>query len=213
MGTRPELYFIIITLSRFVTNPGWLHWLGALYVLIYVRGTIGKGIVFKKFQAFKLSVYVDSDWGSSVDDRKSISGYIIYLGSTPIIWRSKRQKGKPAASSCEAEYISLSQCINEIVWIISFMKELGFSVPLPVPVYCDNKSAKDLAYNPIHHDRTKHIDITYHRIREFILDGTVRVLHIPTHNNPADLFTKSTKTAIFTRLIDFLYDSSVNLPD
>ena len=213
LGTRPELYFIIITLSRFVTNPGWLHWLGALYVLIYIRGSIGRGILFKKLQSFQLSVYVDADWGSNRDDRKSISGYIIYLGSTPIIWRSKRQKGKSAISSCEAEYVSLSQCINEVVWLVSFLKELGFNLPLPIPIYCDNKSAKDLAYNPVHHDRTKHIDIAYHRIREFILDGTIRILHVPSQNNPADLFTKSTKPAIFKRLLDYLYDSSINLPD
>jgi len=212
LGTRPELYFIIVTLSRFVTNPGWLHWLGALYVLVYVRGSIGKGIVFKKKQSFSLSVYVDSDWGSSVDDRKSISGYVIYLGSTPIIWRSKSQKGKPATSSCEAEYVSLSQCINEVLWLISFLKELDFNLPLPIPIYCDNKSATDLAHNPVHHDRTKHIDISYHRIREFILDGTITVTHIPTDNNPADLFTKATKTSVFTRLINFLYDSSCKLP-
>ena len=213
LGTRPELYFIIVTLSRFVTNPGWLHWLGALYVLIYIRGTVDKGIIFKKFQSLELSVYVDSDWGTTVDDRKSISGYIIYLGSTPIVWRSRSQKGAPATSSCEAEYISLSQCINEILWIISFLKELGFNLPLPIPIYCDNKSAKDLAYNPVHHDRTKHIDISYHRIREFILDGTIRILHVKTQNNPADLFTKCTKTSIFTRLISYVYDCSINLPD
>ena len=178
LGTRPELYYIVVTLSKFVCNPGWIHWLGALVVLMYVNNSLSCGLTFYKHQQFKLSVYVDSDWGSNVDDRKSISGYIIYLGRTPIVWRSKQQKGKPANSSCEAEYVALSNCINELVWIITFFRELGYEVPTPVHVYTDSKSARDLSYNPVHHDRTKHIDIAYHRIREFILDGTIVVCHI-----------------------------------
>lgn len=211
LGTRPELYYIVVTLSRFVCNPGWIHWLAAIYVLIYLRNTTGLGLIFKANQELKISIYVDADWGSNVDNRKSISGYIIYLGSSPIIWRSKQQKGKPATSSCEAEYISLSNVLNEMVWLKTFLTELGFNVPTPIPIYCDNKSAKDLAYNPVHHDRTKHIDIAYHRIREFIVDGTVIIEHIPTANNPADIFTKNVTVSVFTRLINFIYDCSSSL--
>ena len=205
LGTRPELYFIVITLSKFVINPGYLHWLAALRVLFYVCNTPLYGLFIRIKQTFTLSVYVDSDHGGNVDDRKSISGYIIYLGTTPIVWRSRQQKGKPAESSCEAEYISLSACINEVVWIIFFLSELGFQLPTPVPIYCDNKSAKDLAYNPVHHDRTKHIDIRYHRIREFILDGTVTILYVKSEDNPSDLFTKAVTTLAFNKLISRIY--------
>jgi hypothetical protein len=141
-----------------------------------------------------------------VDDRKSTCGYIIYLGSFPIVWRSRRQKGKPATSSCEAEYRAIHEVLNEIVWIIAFMGELGLRVPTPVRVFCDNKSANDLAYNPVHHDRTKHIDVRYHRIREYILDGTIIVHHVPTQDNPADIFTKSVTGNIFNYLIKFIYN-------
>ena len=205
LGTRPEIYFIIISLSRFVQNPGYVHWLAALRVLYYVCNTPLFGIIIKKGQELKLSIYVDSDHGGNTDDRKSMSGYIIYLGCTPIIWRSRRQKGKPALSSCEAEYISLSAGINEIVWIILFLSELGFKVPCPVPMYCDNTSASALAHNPVHHDRTKHIDIRHHRIREFILDGTVEIIYVKSADNPADIFTKSVSIAVFKRLICFVY--------
>ena len=205
LGTRPEIYFIIISLSRFVANPGLVHWLAALRVLFYVCNTPLFGILIRKGQELKLQVYVDSDHASNVDDRKSISGYIIYLGTTPIVWRSRKQKGKPAISSCEAEYIALSAAINEIVWIITFLKELGFDVPLPVPLYGDNSSADDLAHNPVHHDRTKHIDIRYHRIREFILDGTIQMFHVSSQDNPADIFTKSVTVSVFKRLIRFVY--------
>ena len=181
------------------------YWLAALRVLYYVCNTALFGLIIKVGQSFKLSVYVDSDHAGNVDDRKSISGYIIYLGSTPIVWRSKQQKGKPAESSCEAEYIALSACINEVVWIIAFLAELGFNVPLPVPVHGDNRSAQDLAHNPVHHERTKHIDIRYHRIREFILDGTISLYHVRSEDNPSDIFTKSVSVSVFKRLISKIY--------
>ena len=211
LGTRPEIYFIIITLSRFVQNPGFVHWLAVLRVLFYVCNTPLFGLIIKKGQEFKLKIYVDSDHGGNLDDRKSVSGYIIYLGNTPIVWRSRKQKGKPALSSCEAEYISLSSGINEIVWIIAFLRELGFLVPQPVPMYCDNTSANDLAHNPVHHDRTKHIDIRHHRIREFILDGTVEIFYVPSADNPADIFTKSVTVGVFKRLICFVYGNFSSL--
>jgi hypothetical protein len=210
--TRPELYFIVISLSRFVTNPGLVHWLAALAVLRYVKLTTIVGIVIKPLQQLELSVYCDSDWGSNTDDRKSISGYIIYLGSTPIIWRSRTQKGKAAQSSCEAEYRAMNDCINELVWIIAFLTELGFKTPTPVRIYCDNISAKDLAYNPVNHDRTKHIDIRFHRIREYIIDGTVEIHYIPTDKNPADIFTKCVVSKVFFNLLQYIYNGPVKLP-
>jgi len=211
LGTRPEIYFIIITLSRFVQNPGFVHWLAALRVLYYICNTPLFGLIIKKGQALELKIYVDSDHAGDLDDRKSVSGYIIYLGDTPVVWRSKKQKGKPAESSCEAEYISLSAGINEVVWIIAFLRELGFLVPQPVPMFCDNTSANDLAYNPVHHDRTKHIDIRHHRIREFILDGTVEIFYVPSTDNPADIFTKSVSVGVFKRLICFVYGNFSSL--
>jgi hypothetical protein len=198
-------FILLLSLSRFVSNPGYVHWLAALRVLFYVCNTPLFGLLIRPGQSLQLKVYVDSDHGGNLDDRKSVSGYIIYLGNTPIVWRSRRQKGKPATSSCEAEYIALSACINELVWIIAFLGELGFKVPLPVPIYCDNHSANDLAHNPVHHDRTKHIDIRYHRIREFIFDGTVEIFYVKSVDNPADIFTKSVTVGVFKRLISRIY--------
>ena len=204
--TRPELYFVIISLSCFVSNPGLVHYLAAVYVLRYAKYTSTQGITIKPFQNLELSVYCDSDWGQNKTHRKSVSGYILYLGTTPIIWRSRTQKGKAAQSSCEAEYRALNDCINEIVWVIAFTAELGIKLPTPIKIYCDNTGADDLAHNPVHHDRTKHIDIRFHRIREFIIDGTVEIHHIPTTKNPADLFTKCVASNVFAFLIGYIYN-------
>ena len=97
-----------------------------------------------------------------------------------------------------------------MVWIIAFLSELGFNLPTPVPIYCDNKSAKDLAHNPVHHERTKHIDIRYHRIREFILDGTVALHYVKSEDNPADIFTKSVSVSIFKHIVRIVYGNFVS---
>ena len=211
--TRPELYFIIITLSKFSSNPGYLHFTTAILVLRYLKRTATLGIKILAKDTLKVTAYCDSDWASDKDSRRSISGYVIYLGKFPVIWRARQQKGKsamekaPSASSCEAEYRALNDVLSEIIWLINFLKELGFTVPTPVTVRTDGDSAIDLAHNPVNHDRTKHIDIRFHRIREFLLDGTIIIEFIPGTDNPADLFTKCVSTKIFKYLLSFIYPS------
>lgn len=211
--TRPELYFIIITLSKFSSNPGLIHFTTALSILRYLKRTVNLGIRIPAKDELIVSAYCDSDWASDKDSRRSISGYIIYLGKFPVIWRARQQKGKsaaekaPSASSCEAEYRSLNDVLAEIIWLINFLKELGLSVPTPITIKTDSKSAIDLAHNPINHDRTKHIDIRFHRIREYLLDGTIIIEFIPGEENPADLFTKCVTTNTFKYLLSFIYPS------
>ena len=128
-STRPDLYFIVITLSRYVTNPVYIHWLAAVRVLVYVISAPLFGIIIKIGQNFKPTVYVDSDHAGNTDDQKSISGYIIYLGSTPILWRARRQKGKPAVSSCEAGYIfELSGSYPFLANLVSLLASLILSL-------------------------------------------------------------------------------------
>ena len=211
--TRPELYFIIITLSKFSSNPGLIHFTTAIFVLRYLKRTATLGIRIPFKDKLVVSAYCDSDWASDKDSRRSISGYIIYLGKFPVIWRARQQKGKsatenaPSASSCEAEYRALNDVLSEIIWLINFLRELGISVPTPVTIRTDSDSAIDLAHNPVNHDRTKHIDIRFHRIREFLLDGTIVIEFIPGEENPADIFTKCVSTKIFKYLLSFIYPS------
>ena len=174
------------------------------YCQILTKYTSTTGLTILSSDPTRLTVYCDSDWGNAIDG-KSVSGYIIYLGSLPIVWRSRKQKGKAATSSCEAEYRALSNVLDELAWILSFTRELGLRLPTPIKIFCDNKSAKDLSANPVHHDRTKHINIRYHRIREFILDGTVEICYVPTSENPADIFTKCVTGSIFKYLLKFIY--------
>ncbi|KAH9654345.1 hypothetical protein KPL70_027718 [Citrus sinensis] len=151
-----------------------------------------------------LTGYTDADWANNIDDRKSTGGYYIYLGNNLISWSSKKQNAV-ARSSTESEYRALANTTAEILWLQSVLKEL--QVPLiEIPIiWCDNTGAASLAANPIHHSRTKHIEIDVHFVRDIISKGGVEVRYVPTEYQPADIFTKALPADRFQRLRDKLH--------
>ena len=204
-GTIPEICFCVILLSSFVADPGFSHWNAALYVLKYLKRVMYNQLIFLPNQTPVITAFADSDWGNNVDHRRSVSGYIIYLGTTPIVWKSKYQKGAQALSSCEAEYRAMVACCKDLRWLAQHLSELGISFPTPINLYCDNEAAIALAANPVNHDRTKHIDIEYHVLRTYIEEGFIKTCSVDSKNNPADLFTKSVNLNTFSSLIDAVY--------
>ena len=204
-GTIPEICFCVILLSSFVADPGFPHWNAALYVLKYLKRVMYNQLIFLPNQTPVITAFADSDWGNNVDHRRSVSGYIIYLGTTPIVWKSKYQKGAQALSSCEAEYRAMVACCKDLRWLAQHLSELGISFPTPINLYCDNEAAIALAANPVNHDRTKHIDIEYHVLRTYIEEGFIKTCSVDSKNNPADLFTKSVNLNTFSSLIDAVY--------
>ena len=204
-GTIPEICFCVILLSSFVADPGFSHWNAALYVLKYLKRVMYNQLIFLPNQTPVITAFADSDWGNNVDHRRSVSGYIIYLGTTPIVWKSKYQTGAQALSSCEAEYRAMVACCKDLRWLAQHLSELGISFPTPINLYCDNEAAIALAANPVNHDRTKHIDIEYHVLRTYIEEGFIKTCSVDSKNNPADLFTKSVNLNTFSSLIDAVY--------
>ena len=119
--------------------------------------------------------YSDADWGGDIETRRSTSGYVFVLNEGCISWRSKKQR-TVALSSTEAEYMALSEAIQETVWLKAFMSELGEEVSNgALTVFEDNQGAIALAKNPEFHKRTNHIDIRYHFVREKVEDGQVEL--------------------------------------
>ena len=204
-GTVPEICFSVILLSSFVANPGQAHWAAALFVLRYLQGAMKNELVFPLNQKPVITAFSDSDWGNNVDHRRSVSGYIIYLGTTPIIWKSKYQKGAQSLSSCEAEYRAMAACCKDLRWLAQHLSELGIDFPQPINLYCDSDAARALAANPTNHDRSKHIDIEYHFLREYIEEGFIKLCPIDSKDNPADLFTKAVNRHTFHSLIESVY--------
>ena len=127
--------------------------------------------------------------GSDPNNRCSQSSYILMLAARSVTWTLQLQR-TIALSSTEAEYMTLSDCCKQVVWVQSLLNELGFKVT-KTPIIGDNQGSLFLASNPVAEKRTKHIDIRYHHIRQRVDDGEVELLHAGTDDQIADILTKN----------------------
>jgi transposase InsO family protein len=197
LGTRPDIAFAVGSLSRFNSNPGTAHWTHLKRVLRYLASTISYKLTFggstgnrsKESQDCIVSGYSDADWATSIDDRRSISGWVFLAAGGAISWQSQRQKSV-ALSTVEAEYMAQSQAVKEAVWLRSLLNELGLGSNGPTTIFTDSQGAMALAKNPEYHQRSKHIDIRYHFIREQVAQGCIELIYVPTLEMAADQLTK-----------------------
>lgn len=156
--TQPDAAYAVNRVCQFMHSPKDSHWQAVKRILRYLKGTSTHGLHFSKASDLRLTAFCDADWGSNIDDRKSTTGYCVYLGSNLISWASKKQV-VVSRSSTEAEYHSLAAVTAELTWLQSLLTELRFPLSAPPRVYCDNLSAVLLAANPILHSRTKHFEL------------------------------------------------------
>ena len=193
--TRPDLCYVVTKLSQYMSKPTKAHLGIAKHVLRYVKGTIDFCLKFEKCQdSLSLIGYSDSDWGSSTD-RHSISGYVFMLNPNGglISWKCKKQRCI-ALSSCEAEYVSTTNAVQEGIWLRQIYADMIGQEVDSFDLNVDNQGAIELAKNPVHHQRTKHIDIRYHYIRFCVEKEIVHLVYVPTNDNLADMFTKPMST-------------------
>ena len=188
--TRPDISFAVQTLSQFMSNPGPAHWTAVKCVFWYLNGTCELGIIYWQGEEVKPLAYSDADWGSNVNDRKSISGYVFQMAGGPISWQSKKQP-TIALSSMEAEYMAESLATRQVIWLRTLTAELGIPYSGPTILKVDNQGAIAYSYNAINHGRTKHIDIQHHFVREKIISREVDIQYCATDDNLADLLTKA----------------------
>nr|GFA73564.1 retrovirus-related Pol polyprotein from transposon TNT 1-94 [Tanacetum cinerariifolium] len=174
-ASRPDLQFAICMCARYQARPTEKH-----------------------DSSVALTAFADADHAGCQDTRRSTSGSVQFLGERLISWSSKRQKSA-AISSMKAEYIALSGCCAQILWIRSQLSDYGLAFN-KFPMYCDNKSAIALCYNNVQHSRSKHIDIRYHFIKEQVENGVIELYFVNTEYQLANLFTK----ALRRDRIDFL---------
>ncbi|KAL5825663.1 hypothetical protein ACOSQ3_021726 [Xanthoceras sorbifolium] len=189
--TRPDIAQAVGAVSRYMNNPGKIHWEAVKWILRYLRGTTNKTLCFKGGDT-TLTGYVDADLAGNVDIRKSTTGYVYTLGGTAVSWVSQLQK-IVALSTTEAEYVAVTEASKEMVWLQSCLEELGKKQEDNV-LYCDSQSAIHLAKNPSFHSRTKHIQLRYHFIRSLLEDGILKLEKISGAQNPADMLTKTVTT-------------------
>jgi hypothetical protein len=191
--TRVDIAWICSILSRFNANPSPQHLKAAKRLLRYLRGTETLGITYRGNPDGFLGIkaYSDSDYAGDLETRRSTTGYVIFMANGPVIWKSARQKAV-TLSSTEAEYYALSNVAREAAWLYALLTELGYAGPdlRPLQVNGDNQGSLYLAENPQYHQKTKHIDVQYHYVRQEVRSNHISLHYVPTDQMPADGLTK-----------------------
>ena len=188
LATRPDLAQSIQQISQFSQKPTKTHEKAAKQGLRYLNGTIDMGITYNGNLGIRLQCWCDANWGE--EGRESVSGFVFTMAGGTVTYSSKKQ-GSVALSSTESEYMAILHALKEQIWLLRFLKEIGYDISNQNIIHCDNQSAIALAHNPEHHARTKHIDIQYHFVRNCIEDGTTRLEYCPTEDMVADGLTKA----------------------
>jgi len=194
--TRPDIAFAVQQVCLFMHDPREPHLAALKRILRYLRGTLSLGLTMRRSSPTELVVYTDADWAGCPDTRRSTSGYAVFLGDNLVSWSSKRQH-TVSRSSAEAEYRAVAHGVAEATWLRQLLVELHCPLRRATLVYCDNVSAVYLSSNPVQHQRTKHVEIDIHFVREKVALGHARVLHVPTTSQYADVFTKGLPTSLF----------------
>ncbi|XP_019241775.1 PREDICTED: uncharacterized protein LOC109221785, partial [Nicotiana attenuata] len=189
-NTRPDISFSVQHLSQFLQKPQVPHMMAVLHVLRYLMKDPAQGVLLSSCPDFSLLAYSDSDWASCVISRKSVSGYFITLGGSPISWKSKKQP-TISLSSAEAEYRALRKAAAEVSWLVRLLGDLGLHITSPVSMFCDSQAALHMAKNPVFHERTKHIEIDCHYVRECLTSGLLSLHYVSSSDQLADIMTKA----------------------
>ncbi|GJT70000.1 retrovirus-related pol polyprotein from transposon TNT 1-94 [Tanacetum coccineum] len=198
--SRPDIVHATCYCARYQAKPTEKHLTAVKRIFRYLKDSINMGLWYPKDTGFELTAFSDSDHAGCLDSRKSTSGGIQFLGGDKLVsWSSKKQDCT-SMSSAEAEYVSLSACCAQVLWLRTQLTDYGFHFD-KIPMYCDSKAAIAISCNPVQHSRTKHIDVRYHFIKEQVEKGIVELFFVGTEYQLADLFTKALSEDRFKYLV------------
>ncbi|CAM8948608.1 unnamed protein product [Rhodiola kirilowii] len=195
--TRPDIAYAVSVVSQFMHNPSEIHMNAVLRILKYLKSAPGRGVLFSKHNNItEVCGFTDADWAGNITDRRSTSGYFTFVGGNLVTWKSKKQK-VVARSSAEAEYRGMAQGVCELLWLKSLLHDLGIELTSPMKLYCDNKAAIDISQNPVQHDRTKHVEVDRHFIKEKLDANIITFPFVPSEEQLADILTKGVSVKAF----------------
>ncbi|GJR94503.1 retrovirus-related pol polyprotein from transposon TNT 1-94 [Tanacetum coccineum] len=198
-SSRPDIVHATCLCARYQAKPTEKHLKEVKRIFRYLRGTVNTGLWYTKDSGFELTGFSDADYAGCKDTFKSTSGGAQFLGEKLVSWSSKKQDCT-ALSTAEAEYVSISACCAQVLWMRTQLMDYGFYFN-KIPIYCDSKSAIAISYNPVQHSRTKHIAVRYHFIKEHVEKGTIKLYFVKTDYQLADLFTKALPVDRFNYLV------------
>jgi hypothetical protein len=208
--TRPDVSFAVNKVCQYMHRPTVTHWSAVKRILRYLKHTIALGFLIRRQSSPTLHAFSNSDWAGCPDDRRSTSGFCVFLGSNLVSWSSWKQK-TVSRSSTEAEYRAIANATAEVTWLQSLLRELGLFLPNSPTLWCDNIGATYLTANPVFHARTKHIEIDLHFVREKVASGCLSVRFLSTKDQLADVFTKPLVSNRFSLLRSNLNVTSLPL--
>ena len=185
--TRPDIAYAINIASRALEKPTESHWQLVKRIMRYVKGTEDVGLLYKT--SGELKVFSDADFAGDKTTRKSTSGILCKFGDAAVVWQSKKQQCV-AQSTTEAEYVSAAKAAKEMVWLTRLMNEIGIQTKNNT-LYIDNMSAIKLIKNPEFHQRSKHIDVKYHFVRDLYEKDVLDVTYVQSDDQAADILTKA----------------------
>ncbi|KAF5819855.1 putative RNA-directed DNA polymerase [Helianthus annuus] len=172
--TRPDIAYAVGVVSQFMHQPQKAHMEAVWRIIRYLKGTVGNGVLFQPNNHLKIQAYTYADWAGDKGDRRSTSGYFTLVGGNLVTWRSKKQK-VVALSSAEAEFRGIARGVAEVLWIRKLLTEIGFPQTEASTIMCDNKAAIQISENPVQHDRTKHVEVDRHFIKEKLENGIIEL--------------------------------------
>jgi hypothetical protein len=179
-----ELAYAVTRFARFGHAWGFQHWNGLTRLMQYAFNVKDRGLRFTA-AGLTIDAYVDASFNTP----RSVTGYVVRIGGTAVIWRSKLQ-GLSTQSTMEAEYVALSEVVKEILFVIHLFLEFKIQVDYPIKIWEDNDACIQLAKDPVFRDRAKHIEVRYHLVRDLVEDSTVSVEYVETSKQMANGFTK-----------------------
>nr|GEX10256.1 retrovirus-related Pol polyprotein from transposon TNT 1-94 [Tanacetum cinerariifolium] len=198
--SRPDIVHATCYCARYQAKPTEKHLTAVKRIFRYLKDTIHIGLWYPKDTGFELTTFSYSDHSGCLDSRKSTSRGIQFLGGDKLVSPSSKKQDCTSMSSTEVEYVSLSACRAQGLWMRTQLTNYGFHFD-KIPMYCDSKAAIAISCNPVQHSRTKHIDVRYHVIKEKVEKGIVELFFVETKYQIADLFTKALPKERFKYLV------------
>jgi hypothetical protein len=197
-GTRPDLSVAINNVARFLTRPRKRLWKATQKIIKYLAATTELGLHISSGSNLTIQGYADADYAGDPLDRRSTTGWIFFIGSSPVSWKTAKQKAV-TLSTTEAEYTAAADAAKEAIWLRDLFEELEVSKGVSPIIHQENQCAVFLEKNHSLKQRTKHIDIKVHYIRERVREGDITIHYCNTEDMIADIFTKPLNKSRFIK--------------
>ncbi|KAM1644976.1 hypothetical protein EV2_006670 [Malus domestica] len=200
---RPDIAYTVSVVSQFMHAPSEDHMAVVMRILSYLKGAPGKRLMYRKHGHMEVKGCTDADWAGNITDQRSTSGYFTFIAGNLVTWRSKKQN-VVARSLAEAEYRGMTHGICELLWLRILLTEIGFKPKGSMLLYCDNQATRELANNLVQHDKTKHVEVDRHCIKEKLDVKLVDIPFVKTKEQLADILTHAVSARRFQDSLDKL---------